>query len=97
MNFRPLQNNVLILRDKGPEVSRGGLFIPDDAREKQTTGKVIAAGPGKVLDNGRLVEPNVKTGDTVIFGQYAGQEIELEKKKYLIISEDELQGVVEEE
>ena len=97
MNFRPLQNNVLVLRDEADKTTKGGLFIPGNAREKQTTGEVIATGPGKVLDNGRLVEPSVKTGDTVIFGQYAGQEIELEKKKYLIISEDELQGVVEEE
>ena len=72
-----------------------GIFLPESAKEKPMQGKVIALGPGKLLDNGERVKPSVKKGDTVVFGKYAGTEIEIKSAKHMIMRESELLGLIE--
>ncbi len=95
MSFRPLGNKVLVKREEEVEISRGGIIIPGNAQEKPTTGEVIATGPGRVLENGKVVEPSVKKGDTVVFGKYGGQEITVGDDKLVLLSEDDIFGVQE--
>ena len=95
MKVRPLQDRVLVQRTEEEETTKGGIIIPDTAKEKPQQGKVIAVGAGKILDNGTRVEPGVKAGDKVLFGKYAGTEIKLEGEEYLIMREDDILGVIE--
>jgi chaperonin GroES len=85
----------LIRRIEEEEQVRGGIIIPDSAKEKPQEGEVIAVGNGKVLDNGNRVSPGVKEGDRVLFGKYSGTEIKLDGDEYLIMREDEILGVIE--
>jgi len=97
MKIRPIMNRVLVKRHAPEEKSKGGIIIPDNAKEKLTVGTVIAVGRGKVLDNGRLVEPEVKAGDKIVFGKYSGSEFQDQGDDRLFMSEDEILGVIEED
>ncbi len=94
-SIRPLQDRVIIRRiDEGEQI-RGGIIIPDTAKEKPQEGEVIAAGDGKKLDSGDRQPLDVKAGDRVLFGKYAGTEVKLDDQEYLIMREDDILGVIE--
>jgi chaperonin GroES len=95
MNVRPLRDRILVERSEQQEQKVGGIIIPDTAKEKPQQGKVIAAGSGRVNDEGKVIPLDVKAGDTILFGKYAGSEIKIDGKEYLILKEDEVLGVVE--
>jgi chaperonin GroES len=95
MGIRPLQDRVIVKRTKEDEVTKGGIIIPDTAKEKPIQGKVIAAGNGKVLEDGKVRPLDVKAGDTVLFSKYAGTEIKVEGDELLIMREEDILGVVE--
>jgi chaperonin GroES len=95
MNVRPLQDRLLVRRIEEAETSQGGIIIPDSAKERPLQGTVLSVGAGKRLDDGKLVAPDVKAGDTILFGKYAGTEIKLDGVEHLILREDEVLGVVE--
>ena len=97
MKVRPLHDRVVVkrLEEKG-EVVRGGIVIPDTAKEKPQEGEVIAVGNGKILDNGTRVAMDVKAGDRVLFGKYSGSEIKVEGQEYLIMREDDILGILAE-
>jgi chaperonin GroES len=95
MNIRPLHDRIIIQRLEEGEQKVGGIIIPDSAKEKPQQGKVIAAGAGKVKDDGTRQRPDVKAGDLILFGKYSGQEIKLDDEEYLIMREEEVLGVLE--
>ena len=95
MNVRPLHDRIIVSRIEEGEQKIGGIIIPDTAKEKPQQGKVIAAGTGKVRDDGTRQLPDVKAGDLILFGKYSGQEIKLDGEDYLIMREDEVLGVIE--
>jgi chaperonin GroES len=95
MNVRPLHDRVILQRLEEDEQRIGGIIIPDSAKEKPQHGKVIAVGKGKVEKDGKVTPLDVKAGDTVLFGKYAGQEIKVDGQEYLIMREEEILGVVE--
>jgi chaperonin GroES len=95
MNVRPLHDRLIVQRLEEGEQKIGGIIIPDSAKEKPQQGKVIAAGNGKSKDDGKRVPLDVKVGDTILFGKYAGQEIKLDGEDYLIMREDEVLAVIE--
>ena len=94
MKFRPLHDRVLIKRIEEQETVRGGIIIPDTAKEKPQEGEIIAAGTGKRLENGTVTPLEVAEGDRVLFGKYSGTEIKLDGQEYLILREDEILGIV---
>jgi len=94
MKFRPLHDRVLIKRIEEQETVRGGIIIPDTAKEKPQEGEVMAAGTGKRLENGTVIPLEVKEGDRVLFGKYSGTEIKLDGQEFLILREDEILGLV---
>jgi len=95
MKIRPLQDRVIVQRIEEEEKTKGGIIIPDTAKEKPQEGKVIAVGKGKVSYEGKVMPLSVKAGDKILFGKYAGTEVKLEGKDYLIMREDDILGVVE--
>jgi len=95
MKMRPLRDRILVERVEEQEQRIGGIIIPDTAREKPQQGRVIAVGKGRVNDKGDVFPLDVKEGDTILFGKYAGSEIKIDGKEYLIIREDEVLGVLE--
>jgi chaperonin GroES len=96
MKFRPLQDRVLIKRlDEDVAKTKGGLYIPDTAKEKPQQGKVMAVGKGRVNDEGKITPLDVKTGDKVLFGKYSGSEIKVDGEELLIMREEDILGVVE--
>ncbi len=95
MKIRPLQDRIIVKRVDGEETSKGGIIIPDSAKEKPQEGKVIAVGKGKVNDDGKVQKLDVKKGDKILFSKYAGTEINIEGDEHLIIREDDVLGVVE--
>ena len=95
MHVRPLHDRILVQRLEEGEQQIGGIIIPDSAKEKPQRGKVIAAGNGKVSDDGDRVKLDVKAGDTILFGKYSGQEIKLDGVEYLIMKEDEVFAALE--
>jgi chaperonin GroES len=95
MNVRPLHDRIIVQRIEEGEQKIGGIIIPDTAKEKPQQGKVIAAGAGKVKDDGKRVALDVKSGDLILFGKYSGQEIKLDGEEYLIMREDEVLAVIE--
>jgi len=97
MNVRPLHDRVIVRRLEKGEQQIGGIIIPDTAKEKPQQGTVIAAGNGKVKDDGKRIPLDVKAGDRVLFGKYSGQEIKLDGEEYLIMKEDEMLAVIEDE
>lgn len=95
MKIKPLQDRVLVKRVEAAEEVRGGIVIPDTAKEKPQEGEIIAVGNGKVLDNGTKVELTVKVGDKVLFGKYSGSDVKLDDEEYLIMREDDILGILE--
>lgn len=95
MKMRPLRDRILVERVEEQEQRVGGIIIPDTAKEKPQQGRVVAVGTGRVNDKGEVFPLDVKDGDTVLFGKYAGSEIKVDGKEYLIVREDEVLGVVE--
>ncbi len=95
MNMRPLHDRILVRRLEAGEEKRGGLFIPDTAKEKPQQAEVIAAGDGRLLDSGERVACDVKAGDKILFGKYSGSEIKIDGQEYLILREDEILAVLE--
>jgi chaperonin GroES len=93
--IRPLQDRVIVRRVKEEEKSKGGIIIPDTAKEKPTEGEVMAVGSGKILEDGTVRKLDVKTGDRVLFGKYNGTEVKLDGEDRLIIREDDILGVFE--
>src|ERR1035438_3437178 len=94
MKIRPLHDRILIKRVEEREAIRGGIIIPDSAKEKPQEGEVIAVGNGKLLENGTRVPLDVKAGDKILFGKYSGSEIKLDGEEYLILREDEVLGIL---
>jgi chaperonin GroES len=94
MNVRPLHDRLLVRRIEEKETVKGGIIIPDTAKEKPQEGEVIAAGNGKVLENGTKVPLDVKAGDKILFGKYSGTDIKIDGQEYLILREDEVLAVV---
>ena len=93
--FRPLADRILVKRLDGEEKTKGGIIIPDSAKEKPQEGEVIAVGNGKKLDDGKVQAMDLKVGDRILFGKYSGTEIKLDGEDHLILREDEVLGVVE--
>lgn len=91
--IKPLGDKVLVLPETGEETTAGGIVLPDSAQERPQEGKVVAVGPGRVLDSGEKAEINVKEGDTVIYSKYGGTEIKVDGKEYLILDESSLLAV----
>ncbi|MDL2317312.1 co-chaperone GroES [Desulfovibrio sp. OttesenSCG-928-A18] len=94
MKLTPLHDRVLVKRLEGEEKTAGGLFIPDTAKEKPSKGEVVAAGPGKVGDDGKRVPMAVKAGDMVLFNKYAGTEVKLDGVDHLVMREDDILAII---
>jgi chaperonin GroES len=94
MKVRPLRDRILVKRIDEKEVVKGGIIIPDTAKEKPMEGEVFAVGNGKILDNGQHVALDVKAGDRILFGKYSGTEIKIDDEEYLIMREDEVLGIL---
>ncbi len=95
MKIKPLQDRILVKRIEEEEKTKGGIIIPDAAKEKPQEGRVIAVGDGKLLDNGTKAPLTVKVGDKILFGKYAGTEIKIEGEEHLILREDDVLAIVE--
>jgi chaperonin GroES len=95
MKIRPLHDRLLVERLEEREVKKGGIIIPDTAKEKPQEGKVIAVGNGKVSDDGKKIPLDVKAGDKILFGKYSGSEVKLDEKEYLIMREDDVLAILE--
>jgi chaperonin GroES len=95
MKIRPLHDRILVERLEEKEVRKGGIIIPDTAKEKPQEGKVIAVGNGKVSDDGKKIPLDVKAGDKILFGKYSGSEVKLDEKEYLIMREDDVLAILE--
>ncbi|MFH1625689.1 MAG: co-chaperone GroES [Pseudomonadota bacterium] len=95
MKIRPLQDRVIVKRIEEEETTKGGIIIPDSAKEKPMEGKVIAVGTGKVLEDGKKFPLDVKKGDRVLFGKYAGTEVKIDEVEHLIMREDDILGIIE--
>ena len=95
MKLRPLHDNVLVKRTEEEETSSGGIILSGSAKEKPSQGEVVAVGPGKISESGDSIPMNVSVGDTVVFGQYGGNEIKLNDEEYLILGEGDIFGVIE--
>ena len=95
MNIRPLHDRIIVERLEEETTTAAGIIIPDSAKEKPQQGKVVAVGKGKVTEDGKVLPLDVKTGDTVLFGKYAGTDVKLDGKEYLMMREDDILGVVE--
>jgi chaperonin GroES len=95
MNFRPLHDRILVERVEEKEAAKGGIIIPDTAKEKPQEGKVIAVGHGKKTEEGKVIALDVKAGDRILFGKYSGAEIKIDNQEYLILREEEVLGILE--
>ena len=95
LKLKPLADRVIVKQTEAEEKTASGLYLPDAAKEKPTKGKVIAAGPGKLDDNGKRMELSVKVGDTVYYGKYSGTDVEVEGEKLVILRESDILGVLE--
>lgn len=93
MNIRPLQDRIVVKRLEGESKTKGGIIIPDSAKEKPIQGKVVAVGNGKVLKDGKVRAVDVKVGDTILFGKYSGTEIKLDGEEHIILREDDILAV----
>ena len=96
MKIRPLQDRILVKRIEEEEITKGGIIIPDSAKEKPSEGKVVACGNGKVRDDGTVQQLDVKRGDKVLFSKYAGTEVNIDGEEHLMLRADDLLGVIEE-
>ncbi|MDX9912409.1 MAG: co-chaperone GroES [Phycisphaerales bacterium] len=95
MAVKPLEDRVLVKPIEAESKTASGIFLPDSAKEKPVRGTIVASGPGKRLDNGKRAEMSVRKGDTVVYGKWAGTEVEIKGDKHLILRETELLGVIE--
>ena len=95
MNIRPLFDRVLVERQEEPTKTRGGLFLPESAKERPMQGKILAVGEGRVADDGKVTPLQVKVGDLVAFGKYAGTEIQIDGEDRLILREEDILGIIE--
>ena len=95
MSIKPLHDRVVIERLEEELTSAGGIVIPDSAKEKPMRGKIVAVGPGKMLDSGNLIPLGVQLGDEVLFGKYSGTEVKIEGKELVVMREDDIMGIVE--
>ena len=95
MKIRPLNDRVLVIREEEEQKSAGGIIIPDTAKEKPQRGKVVAAGPGKMGEDGKRIPLEVKAGDRVLFGKYAGTEVKLDGIEHVVMREDDILTIVE--
>ena len=95
MKFRPLHDRVVIRRIEGEEKTKGGIIIPDTAKEKPSQGEVIAVGPGGRDESGKLIPIDIKTGDTVLFGKWSGTEVKIDGEDLLIMKESDILGILE--
>ncbi|MDM8522285.1 co-chaperone GroES [Desulfococcaceae bacterium HSG8] len=95
MRLRPLQDRILVQRVKEETKTKGGIIIPDTAKEKPVEGKIVAVGNGKVKDDGTRIALEVKEGDRILFGKYSGTEVKVEGEEYLIMREDDILGIIE--
>lgn len=94
MNLKPLNDRVLVKRLESEEKTSGGLYIPDTAKEKPSKGEVVAVGPGKTADDGKVVAMQVKAGDMVLFNKYAGTEVKLDGVDHLVMREDDILAII---
>jgi len=95
MKLKPLDDRIVIKQSEAEEKTAGGIILPDTAKEKPQIGKIVAAGPGKLLDNGKRAQMSVKKKDKVIYAKYLGNEIEIDGEKYVILRESDILGIVE--
>lgn len=95
MKIRPLDDGVVIKQSDAKERTAGGILLPDTAKEKPQIGKVVATGPGKLLDNGKRNKMSVKKGDEVIYAKYIGNEVEIDGEEYVVLRENDILGIVE--
>jgi chaperonin GroES len=95
VRIKPLHDRVVVKRVEEEQKTKGGIIIPDTAKEKPVRGRVVAVGAGRVLDNGTRVPLQVKEGDIILFGKYAGTEIKIEDEEHLIMREDDILGIIE--
>jgi chaperonin GroES len=95
MKLKPLQDRILVQRVEEEEKTKGGIIIPDTAKEKPAEGKIVAVGNGKVGDDGKRIPLEVKEGDRVLFGKYSGTEVKVEGEEFLIMREDDILGIIE--
>ncbi|MDI6791405.1 MAG: co-chaperone GroES [bacterium] len=95
MKIKPLGDRIIVKRIEEEEKTKGGLIIPDTAKEKPQEGKIMAVGPGKVTDEGERIPMEVKVDDRVLFGKYSGSEIKVEGEEYLIMHQDDILGIIE--
>ena len=95
MKLRPLQDRVLVQRVEEEATTKGGIIIPDSAKEKPAEGKIVSVGKGKVADDGKRVALELKKGDRVLFGKYSGTEVKVDGEEYMIMREDDILGVIE--
>lgn len=96
VSIKPLADRVLVKRIEEEEVKKGGIIIPDTAKEKPQKGEVIAIGPGRIDENGKRIPMEVKAGDKILFSKYAGTEVKIDEEEYLIMREDDILAIIEE-
>ena len=94
MKFRPLHDRVVVRRVKSEEKTAGGIIIPDTAQEKPQEGEIIAAGKGKIGEDGKLIAMDVKAGDKILYGKYSGTEVKLDGQEYLIMHQEDILGII---
>lgn len=97
MKIRPLYDRIVVKRVEEQETMKGGLYIPDSAKEKPQEGEVVATGKGKRLEDGNLVPLDVQAGDRILFGKYSGSDIKLDGEEYMIMREDEVLGILDQQ
>jgi len=95
MNIRPLHDRIIVERLEEETMTAGGIIIPDSAKEKPQEGKIVAVGKGKITEDGKVLPLDVKVGDKILFGKYAGTEVKVDGKEYMMMREDDVLGVVE--
>lgn len=95
MKVKPLQDRILVERLQEEEKTKGGIFIPDSAKEKPMQGKIVAAGSGRISEDGKKIPMDVKVGDIVLFAKYSGNDVKIDDKEYLIMKEDDILAIVE--
>ncbi len=95
MKLRPLQDRILVQRVEEETTTKGGIIIPDSAKEKPAEGKVVAVGSGKIAEDGKKIPLEIKTGDRILFGKYSGTEVKIEGEEHLIMREDDVLAIIE--
>jgi chaperonin GroES len=95
MNLRPLHDKIIVKRIDAPQTTKGGIVIPDTAKEKPQEGEVIAVGKGRILEDGKVIPLEVKKGDRILFGKYGGNEVKIDGEEYIILDENDVLAVIE--